>query len=154
MTLYSPIESANLKGAYTIRELDFSRKNLAEAVEELQENVAGDIEREVEGSTAEFLNGMLRVEASRQVGADSYERTLPQMAFCDGFLSHEPGFAFSGVGLPPPVRGRFRDFKEPIGLGVASNFPSICQNDLFAPEGKRLPDDRIPIHRQNLLVVP
>jgi len=68
-----------------MRELNFSRENVAEAFEEIQENFEGDVEREIEGHTAEFLNGMLRVEASRQMGADLYERTLRRVDYFAGY---------------------------------------------------------------------
>ena len=67
-----------------MRELDFSRENVAEAYEEIQENFEGDLEDEIEGTTVEFLNGMLRVEASRQLGADLYERTLRRVDYFAG----------------------------------------------------------------------
>ena len=68
-----------------MRELNFSRENVAEAFEEIHENFEGDVEREVEDSTEEFLNGMLRVEASRQLGADLYERTVRRLDYCAGY---------------------------------------------------------------------
>lgn len=68
-----------------MRELNFSRENVAEAFEEIHENFEGDVEREIEGNTTEFLNGMLRVEASRQLGADLYERTLRRLDYFAGY---------------------------------------------------------------------
>jgi putative transposase len=68
-----------------MRELNFSRENVAEAFEEIHHNFEGDLEREIEGNTAEFLNGMLRVEASRQLGADLYERTLRRVDYFAGY---------------------------------------------------------------------
>ena len=68
-----------------MRELDFSRENVAEAFEEIQENFEGDVEREVEGKTEGFLNEMLRLEASRQLGADLYERTLRRVDYFAGY---------------------------------------------------------------------
>ena len=67
-----------------MRELNFSRENVAEAYEEIHENFEDDVERVVEGNTREFLNGMLRVEASRQLGADLYERTLRRVDYFAG----------------------------------------------------------------------
>jgi transposase-like protein len=67
-----------------MRELNFSRENVAEAFEEIHENFEDDVEREIEGNTTEFLNGMLRVEASRQLGADLYERTLRRVDYFAG----------------------------------------------------------------------
>ena len=68
-----------------MRELNFSRENVAEAFEEIHENFEGTVEREVEDNTTEFLNGMLRVEASRQLGADLYERTVRRLDYCAGY---------------------------------------------------------------------
>jgi hypothetical protein len=42
-----------------MRELNFSRENVAEAFEEIHENFEDALEREIEGTTTEFLNGIL-----------------------------------------------------------------------------------------------
>jgi len=70
-----------------MRELNFSRENVAEAFEEIHTNFEDDVEREIEENTTEFLNGMLRVEASRQMGADLYERTLRRVDYFAGYRS-------------------------------------------------------------------
>jgi transposase-like protein len=68
-----------------MRELNFSRENVAEAFEEIHKNFEDDVEREIEGHTEEFLNALLRVEASRQLGADLYERTLRRVDYFAGY---------------------------------------------------------------------
>jgi putative transposase len=68
-----------------MRELNFSEENVAEAFEEIQQNFEGDVELDIEEHTEEFLNGMLRVEASRQLGADLYERTLRRVDYWAGY---------------------------------------------------------------------
>jgi putative transposase len=68
-----------------MRELNFSRENVAEAFEEVHRNFEDDVEREIEEHTEAFLNGMLRVEASRQMGADLYERTLRRVDYFAGY---------------------------------------------------------------------
>ena len=68
-----------------MRELNFSRERVAEAFEEIHKNFEGDVEERIEGNTTEFLNGMLRMEASRQLGADLYERTLKRLDYCAGY---------------------------------------------------------------------
>jgi putative transposase len=82
--VYSPNGRLNHKEGTPMRELNFSKGRVAEAFEEIHENFEDDVEREVEGNTTEFLNGMLRVEASRQVGADLYERTLRRIDYFAG----------------------------------------------------------------------
>lgn len=78
---------------------------------------------------------------------------LPRMALRDGPFPHQPRFALSGVGLPPPVEAGPRHVKELTGLSVVSNSPSVLQDHLLTPKGEGLLDDGIPIHGQNLLVV-
>jgi transposase-like protein len=68
-----------------MRELDFSEGNVAEAFEEIKENFEDDVERRIEGETAAMLNGMLRVEASLQLGAGLYERTLRRVDYWAGY---------------------------------------------------------------------
>ncbi len=68
-----------------MRELNFSGENVAEAFEEIHENFEGDVEERVEGVTVEFLNGVLRMEARRQLGADLYERTLRRVDYFAGY---------------------------------------------------------------------
>jgi transposase-like protein len=68
-----------------MRELDFSEGNVAEAFEEIKETFEDDVERRIEGETAAMLNGMLRVEASLQLGAGLYERTLRRVDYWAGY---------------------------------------------------------------------
>lgn len=68
-----------------MRELNFSEENVAEAFEEIQGNFEDDVERRIEGETTEVLNGMLRVEAGIQLGADLYERTLRRVDYWAGY---------------------------------------------------------------------
>jgi len=68
-----------------MRELNFAERRVAEAFEEIKENFEGEVEQRVEGNTVLFLNGMLRVEASRQLGADLYERTLGRVDYFAGY---------------------------------------------------------------------
>jgi hypothetical protein len=68
-----------------MRELNFSGESVTEAFEEIHESFEGGVEREIEGNTTEFLNGMLRVEASRKLGADLHERTLRRLHYCAGY---------------------------------------------------------------------
>jgi len=65
-----------------MRELNFAtEQSIAEAYEELQENFEMDIGAEVEWNTTEMLNGMLQVDAERQLGASWYERALKRAGY-------------------------------------------------------------------------
>jgi putative transposase len=69
-----------------MRELNFAtEQSVEEAFEEIQQNFEMDAEREMEENTAEFLNEGLRIEASQQLGADFYERTLRRAAYRCGY---------------------------------------------------------------------
>jgi len=74
-----------------MRELDFSRQNVAEAFEEIKENFKGDFEDELEkgmdDNTEAFLNEVLRIEAGQQIGADLYERTCNRLDYFAGYRS-------------------------------------------------------------------
>ena len=68
-----------------MRELNFSRENVAEAFEEIKENFEGELEERMDGNTAEFLNEVLRIEAGQQIGADLYERTRRRLDYFAGY---------------------------------------------------------------------
>jgi len=65
-----------------MRELNFAtEQSIVEAYEELQENFGMEIEAEMERNTAEMLNGMLEVDAERQLGAGWYERAVRRAGY-------------------------------------------------------------------------
>jgi len=65
-----------------MRELDFAtEQSIAEAFDEIKENFEEDIAVQLERETAAFLNGLLRVDAERQLGAGLYERTLARLGY-------------------------------------------------------------------------
>jgi len=68
-----------------MRELNFSRENVAEAFEEIKQNFEGELEERMDGNTAEFLNEVLRIEAGQQIGADLYERTRRRLDYFAGY---------------------------------------------------------------------
>ena len=69
-----------------MRELNFANdQNLHEAFQEVQWNFSEDIEMEVEGRISDYLNGVLRIEADKQLRADPYERTLERLDYRAGY---------------------------------------------------------------------
>ena len=65
-----------------MRELDFAtERRIAEAFEEIKENFEDDIADQVDRDTADMLNGLLQIDAQRQLGAGLYERTLERAGY-------------------------------------------------------------------------
>lgn len=69
-----------------MRELNFVRdQKVHEAWRHVQWNFMEDIEAAVEDQIRHYLNGILRIEADRQLGADPYERTLERLDYRAGY---------------------------------------------------------------------
>ena len=68
-----------------MRELNFSRENVAEAFEEIKQNFEEDIEEKMEAWNVEGLNAALRAEANTQLGAGLYETTVRRVDCWAGY---------------------------------------------------------------------